>query len=172
MNGELTTDWFDCLDSQHRPILSSQEISKNLAAIVKDADKTPVLSVAQNAVGLLTTENRKIWSSLRTTLIESNKNNARCLGVVDSALFVVCLDDDKINGIGELCANFLCGGYEMMNGVQVGTCTNRWCVLRDDCADSRYDKLQIIVCSNGEAGINFEHTGVDGHTVLRYAAGA
>ncbi|CED83472.1 Carnitine O-acyltransferase CPT2/YAT1 [Phaffia rhodozyma] len=33
-----------------------------------------------------------------------------------------------------------------------------------------YDKLQIIVCANGEAGINFEHTGVDGHTVLRYAA--
>lgn len=31
----------------------------------------------------------------------------------------------------------------------------------------RYDKLQIIVCANGEAGINFEHTGVDGHTVLR-----
>lgn len=26
----------------------------------------------------------------------------------------------------------------------------------------RYDKLQIIVCANGEAGINFEHTGVDG----------
>jgi carnitine O-acetyltransferase len=26
------------------------------------------------------------------------------------------------------------------------------------------------VCSNGDAGVNFEHTGVDGHTVLRYAA--
>lgn len=26
------------------------------------------------------------------------------------------------------------------------------------------------MCSDGEAGINFEHTGVDGHTVLRYAA--
>jgi hypothetical protein len=26
----------------------------------------------------------------------------------------------------------------------------------------RYDKLQIIVCADGEAGINFEHTGVDG----------
>jgi hypothetical protein len=36
---------------------------------------------------------------------------------------------------------------------------------------NRYDKLQIIVCANGEAGINFEHTGVDGHTVLRYCAG-
>jgi carnitine O-acetyltransferase len=100
---------------------------QNLAAIAKDADKTPVLSVAQNAIGLLTTENRKIWSGFRTTLIDSNKNNERCLAVVDSALFVVCLDDDKgIDGVGELCANFLCGGYEMENGVQVGTCTNRW----------------------------------------------
>jgi carnitine O-acetyltransferase len=31
-------------------------------------------------------------------------------------------------------------------------------------------QLQIIVCANGTAGINFEHTGVDGHTVLRFAA--
>lgn len=29
-------------------------------------------------------------------------------------------------------------------------------------------QLQIIVCADGSAGINFEHTGVDGHTVLRY----
>lgn len=26
------------------------------------------------------------------------------------------------------------------------------------------------MCANGAAGINFEHTGVDGHTVLRFAA--
>jgi len=30
--------------------------------------------------------------------------------------------------------------------------------------------LQLIVCADGSAGINFEHTGVDGHTVLRFAA--
>ncbi|KAI9795927.1 MAG: hypothetical protein M1833_006575 [Piccolia ochrophora] len=53
----------------------------------------------------------------------------------------------------------LCGTSEIEKGVQVGTCTNRW-----------YDKLQIIVCKNGSAGINFEHTGVDGHTVLRLAS--
>lgn len=41
---------------------------------------------------------------------------------------------------------------------QVGTCTNRW-----------YDKLQLIVFENGAAGVNFEHTWVDGHTVLRFA---
>ena len=30
-----------------------------------------------------------------------------------------------------------------------------------------YPQLQIIVTADGAAGINFEHTGVDGHTVLR-----
>lgn len=59
----------------------------------------------------------------------------------------------------ELCDNMLCGTSKLKNGVQIGTCTNRW-----------YDKLQIIVCENGAAGINFEHSGVDGHTVLRFAA--
>ena len=29
-------------------------------------------------------------------------------------------------------------------------------------------QLQIIICADGAAGINFEHTVVDGHTVLRY----
>ncbi|ORY23803.1 acyltransferase ChoActase/COT/CPT [Naematelia encephala] len=151
--------WFDCLDSKYRPVLSDREILSNLQAIVADADKTPVLQVAHKAVGILTTESRKIWSRLRSELIKSNKHNANCLSVVESALFVVCLDDAGPEDLAELCGNFLCGGYKLEGGVQVGTCTNRW-----------YDKLQIIVCSNGEAGINFEHTGVDGHTVLRYAA--
>jgi carnitine O-acetyltransferase len=94
----------------------------NLEAIVKDADKTPVLQVAQNAVGILTTENRKIWSHLRTELVKSNKNNAKCLAVVDAALFVVCIDDAGPEDLAELCGNFLCGGYKLENGVQVGTC--------------------------------------------------
>ena len=33
-----------------------------------------------------------------------------------------------------------------------------------------YDKLQIIVSENGAAGVNFEHAGVDGHTVLRFVS--
>lgn len=74
-------------------------------------------------------------------------------------MFIVCLDDASPRDLADLCSNFLCGTYGLEGGVQVGTCTNRW-----------YDKLQIIVCADGAAGINFEHTGVDGHTVLRYAA--
>ena len=38
-------DWFDCLDSKNRPLLSDREILNNLEAIVRDADKTPVLHV-------------------------------------------------------------------------------------------------------------------------------
>jgi carnitine O-acetyltransferase len=30
-----------------------------------------------------------------------------------------------------------------------------------------YDKLQIIVCLDGSAGINFEHSAIDGHTALQ-----
>ena len=86
-----------------------------------------------------------------------NRNNESCLEVIDNALFVVCLDDAHPDSLAELCNNFLCGTYNLKNGVQIGTCTNRW-----------YDKLQIIVTADGAAGINFEHTGVDGHTVLRY----
>lgn len=151
--------WFDVLDNKNRPLLSDREILTNLQGIVSDADKFPVSETSSSAVGILTTENRKIWSKLRNELRESNRHNAKCLSIVESALFVVCLDDSAPADVGELCSNFLCGGYRLEHGVQVGTCTNRW-----------YDKLQIIVCADGEAGVNFEHTGVDGHTVLRYAA--
>ncbi|EPQ51919.1 acyltransferase ChoActase/COT/CPT [Gloeophyllum trabeum ATCC 11539] len=150
--------WFNVLDDENRPLLTEREILRNLQAIVSDADKTPVTEVARTAIGVLSTENRKTWSSLRTTLMKE-RDNAQCLQIIDRALFVVCLDDAAPDTLSELCDNFLCGTYNLANGVQIGTCTNRW-----------YDKLQIIVCADGAAGINFEHTGVDGHTVLRFAA--
>ncbi|KAH9859123.1 acyltransferase ChoActase/COT/CPT [Lenzites betulinus] len=150
--------WFDVLDAENRPVLTEREILRNLQAIVGDADQMPIHEVARNSIGVLSTENRKVWSQLRKALT-SNKNNESCLDVVDNALFVVCLDDTSPENLAELCDNFLCGTYDLKGGIQVGTCTNRW-----------YDKLQIIVCADGAAGINFEHTGVDGHTVLRFAA--
>ncbi|TFK53149.1 acyltransferase ChoActase/COT/CPT [Heliocybe sulcata] len=150
--------WFNVLDDEDRPLLTEREIGRNLHAIVADADKTPVTEVARNAIGVLSTENRKVWSNLRSTLMES-RDNASSLQIIDKALFIVCLDDAAPETLSELCDNFLCGTYNLASGVQIGTCTNRW-----------YDKLQIIVCKDGSAGINFEHTGVDGHTVLRFAA--
>ncbi|KAK5056599.1 hypothetical protein LTR84_012131 [Exophiala bonariae] len=152
--------WFDVLDQHNDVIMTEKDLAINLQVIVDDAEQTPIREAAKGAVGVLTTENRKVWSGLRDLLTrEEGSNNAECLGIVDSALFIVSLDYAEPADVSQLCGNMLCGTNEVVQGVQVGTCTNRW-----------YDKLQIIVCKNGSAGINFEHTGVDGHTVLRFAS--
>ncbi|KAI5918813.1 choline/Carnitine O-acyltransferase [Camillea tinctor] len=152
--------WFDVLDDNSDLLMSERDISVNLQTIIDDAAQTPIQEAAKGALGILSTENRKIWSGLRDVLTkEEGSNNADCLGIVDSALFMLCLDYTEPDSAAALCQNMLCGTNEVVKGVQIGTCINRW-----------YDKLQIIVCKNGSAGINFEHTGVDGHTVLRFAS--
>lgn len=152
--------WFDALDDNNDLIMTEKDLAVNLQVIVDDAEQIPIQEAAKGAIGVLSTENRKTWSHLRDILTkDEGSNNSECLNIVDSALFVVCLDYTEPADVSELCGNMLCGTNEVVRGVQVGTCTNRW-----------YDKLQIIVCKNGSAGINFEHTGVDGHTVLRFAS--
>ncbi|SPO05728.1 probable carnitine acetyl transferase FacC [Cephalotrichum gorgonifer] len=152
--------WFDVLDDNSDLIMTERDIAINLQTIIDDATQTPIQEAAKSALGVLSTENRKVWSGLRDLLTrEEGSNNAECLAIVDTALFVMCLDYTEPATAPALCGNMLCGTSEVEKGVQIGTCTNRW-----------YDKLQIIVCKNGSAGINFEHTGVDGHTVLRFAS--
>ena len=152
--------WFDVLDDNSDLIMTEKDMAINLQVVVDDADNTPIQEAAKGALGVLSTENRKIWSGLRDVLTrDEDSNNADCLNIVDSALFVLCLDHTEPRTSAGLCGNMLCGTNDVVKGVQIGTCTNRW-----------YDKLQVIVCKNGSAGINFEHTGVDGHTVLRFAS--
>ena len=152
--------WFDVLDDNSDLIMTEKDVALNLQVIVQDAEETPIQEAAKSALGVLSTENRKIWAGLRDVLTrDEDSNNSECLGIVDSALFILCLDYTEPQNQAELCGNMLCGTNEVVKGVQIGTCTNRW-----------YDKLQIIVCKSGSAGINFEHTGVDGHTVLRFAS--
>jgi carnitine O-acetyltransferase len=152
--------WFDVLDDNSDHIMTEKDIALNLQVIIEDAQEVPIQEAAKGALGVLSTENRKVWSGLRDVLHrEEYSNNSDSLNIVDSALFILCLDYTEPQTGAELCMNMLCGSSKVERGVQVGTCTNRW-----------YDKLQIIVCKNGSAGINFEHTGVDGHTVLRFAS--
>lgn len=128
--------------------MSEREILRNLQAIVADADKVPVTEVAKNALGVLTTENRKIWSNLRYTLSQ-DRSNAACLDVVDRALFAVCLDDATPEGLAELCGNYLCGTYKLVGGVQVGTCTNRWYdKVRTEDKESAYQQLTSLAATD------------------------
>lgn len=150
--------WLDVLDEEHRPLLTERAMVSTLKAIVRDADTIPTKKVSREAVGVLSTEQRRTWFRLRSELQE-NSQNAGFLRIIDSALFVLCLDDSEPQTPSELTDNMLCGTYQLEDDIQVGSCINRW-----------YDKLQIIVCANGAAGVNFEHSSVDGHTVLRFVA--
>lgn len=152
--------WFDVLDSNNNLIMSEQDLIVNFTSIIHDSLNTPINEIAKSSFGVLTTENRRVWSKIRNSdTIVKNENNHEILSIIDSSLFILCLDDLVLNDLNDLSKNMLCGLSILDKGVQVGTCTNRW-----------YDKLQIIVTQNGKAGINFEHTGVDGHTVLRFVS--
>ena len=152
--------WFDVLDHDNNLIMSEQDMIINFSSIIRDSRKTPINEIAKSSFGVLTTENRRVWAKIRNSpTIANNTTNKEILFIIDSALFVICLDDIVLTDLSELSKNMLCGLTILDRGVQVGTCTNRW-----------YDKLQIIVTQNGKAGINFEHTGVDGHTVLRFVS--
>ncbi|KAL3239942.1 choline/carnitine O-acyltransferase [Nakaseomyces bracarensis] len=168
--------WFDVLDNYNRPIFNSaDEIEWNLYSIIMDREKLDKTEANKNflEMGILTTESRRTWANIRQHIYEQPiTQNWQNLKVIDSALFVLCLDDyvSDHKDPSYLLKLFLTGTstmgdiYEMdewlhvPRSLQRGTCINRW-----------FDKLQIIVTKCGKAGINFEHTGVDGHTVLRLA---
>lgn len=113
------------LDSKNRPALTERALLANLTAILNDAARTPPNQVAQQALGVLSTERRSTWAAIRQDLM-NHEGNSLCLDMIDKALFVVCLDDTSPATASEMCNNMLCGTYKLEKGVQVGTCTNRW----------------------------------------------
>lgn len=89
----------------------------------------------------------------------SHESNVNALHIIDSALFVLVLDDFVPANINEAAANVLHGTNRLDGDTQIGTCMNRW-----------YDKLQLVVCRDGTSGLVFEHSIIDGHTALRFAS--
>lgn len=163
--------WFDVLDIHNNPLFKTpDELEWNLYSIIMDGNASQ--NESKLPFGVFTTESRRIWSNVRDYIYQlKDRTNWKNLKLIDSALFVICLDDvafdDSPEGQTDLTTSMLCGTSKVnldfkstaapLN-IQSGTCLNRW-----------YDKLQLIVTMNGKAGMNFEHTGVDGHTVLRLA---
>lgn len=125
-----------------------------------------------SALGVLTSLERNEWAKAREEMIKNSPKNAESFQLIDSALFVLVLDDYVPKNKHDAAANMLHGSYQLAEWkekagtcgmahleYQAGTCTNRW-----------YDKLQIIVTADGGAGINFEHSAIDGHTALRFVS--
>uniref|UniRef100_A0AAV1TL97 Choline/carnitine acyltransferase domain-containing protein n=1 Tax=Peronospora matthiolae TaxID=2874970 RepID=A0AAV1TL97_9STRA len=125
--------------------VSDEEILGNIEAILAEpmatkSDETP-------GVGLLTTLNRDVWADARLKLETTDGANKKSLEVIDSALFMVCLEYKAPKTAEEVSRTFL-----------LGDGSNRW-----------FDKsFQLIVAANGTASVNFEHAWGDGIAVLRY----
>ena len=148
-NGDVALDEGDLLD-----ILSS---------IRDHAKETDPAEASRSAVGLLTSLGRNEWAVARDEICKNPKNKD-ALHMVDSALFVLVLDDYMPRNKHDKAANMLHGSYKLQRAedgtdYQAGSCCNRW-----------YDKIQIIVCGDATAGINFEHSAIDGHTALRFVS--
>ncbi|WP_091370873.1 choline/carnitine O-acyltransferase [Actinokineospora alba] len=99
---------------------------------------------SDTCVGHLTTMARADWAATRQALAQ---DNAAALDVVETALFCVCLEDFAPKDTQEACDHLLHGDS-----------ANRW-----------FDKaVSLIVFADGRAGINIEHCGLDGTTILAF----
>ncbi|KAK3703873.1 Carnitine O-acetyltransferase mitochondrial [Vermiconidia calcicola] len=114
--------------------LNTTELEAQFNRVYQMAEKQP-------GVGIMTTENRDNWTDMRKRLIKSNPANKAVLEMIESASFMVCLDDATPVTL-----------HERSYQYWVGDGMNRW-----------FDKpLQFIVNDNGTSGFNGEHSMMDG----------
>ncbi|MCI2422434.1 choline/carnitine O-acyltransferase [Saccharopolyspora sp. K220] len=119
----------------------------DLAAGLRTIMKSGAVRASETSVGHLTTKARAEWAASRQALLACDPGNADALDTVESALFCVCLEDFTPEDTQQACDQLLHGDSG-----------NRW-----------FDKaVSLIVFEDGTAGINVEHCGLDGTTILAF----
>ncbi|KAH8804728.1 acyltransferase ChoActase/COT/CPT [Xylogone sp. PMI_703] len=114
--------------------LNTSELEQQFKKIYEKAERV-------QPVGALTSENRDVWTDAREVLLKAHPSNAQALQEIESASFVVCLDDAAPVTLEERARAYWHGDGQ-----------NRW-----------YDKpLQFIVNENGTSGFMGEHSMMDG----------
>ncbi|KAH6899077.1 acyltransferase ChoActase/COT/CPT [Thelonectria olida] len=114
--------------------LNTTELERQFNTVYKLAERV-------SPVGALTSENRDVWANARELLLQASPNNKHALEAIESASFVVCLDDAAPVTLEERARQYWHGDG-----------ANRW-----------YDKpLQFIVNDNGTSGFMGEHSMMDG----------
>nr|WP_218935680.1 choline/carnitine O-acyltransferase [Actinomadura citrea] len=116
-----------------------EELRAGLAAVMK-AEAAP-----EPSAGHLTTKARAEWAASREALLALG--NTKALDDIETALFCVCLEDLVPENTLDACDHLLHGDS-----------ANRW-----------FDKaVSFVVFGDGTAGINVEHCGLDGTTILSF----
>jgi carnitine O-acetyltransferase len=114
--------------------LNTTELEAQFRRVYELAQRVP-------SVGILTTENRDIWTDAREILLSADPKNKKALEAIESASFVVCLDDASPVTLEERAHQYWHG----------------------DGANRYFDKpLQFIVNDNGTSGFMGEHSMMDG----------
>ncbi len=114
--------------------LNTSELEAQFRAVYERASRVP-------SVGVLTTENRDVWTDARALLLAAHPANKAALEAIESAAFLVCLDDAAPVTLEERAHQYWHG-----DGM------NRW-----------FDKpLQFIINDNGTSGFMGEHSMMDG----------
>lgn len=122
---------------------SPEDLADGLRAVLK-AGARPART--DSAVGHLTTKARAEWAASRQRLLVEPANVA-ALDTIETALFAICLEDFAPRDELHACDQLLHGDS-----------ANRW-----------FDKsVSFIVFGDGQAGINVEHCGLDGTTILSF----
>jgi carnitine O-acetyltransferase len=108
----------------------------------------PASATAPRApIGHLTTKARAAWAESRQALIDLHPRNAHSLDTIETALFCLCLEETRPADAREACRHLLHGDSG-----------NRW-----------FDKaLSLIVFGDGTAGLNAEHSNLDGTTTVSF----
>ncbi|CAJ2512345.1 Uu.00g053600.m01.CDS01 [Anthostomella pinea] len=114
--------------------LNTTELEAQFARVYELAQRVP-------SVGVLTSENRDVWTDARKVLLDASPKNKAALEAIEASSFVVCLDDASPVTLEERAHQYWHGDGQ-----------NRW-----------FDKpLQFIVNDNGTSGFMGEHSIMDG----------
>ncbi|MGF7239168.1 MAG: choline/carnitine O-acyltransferase [Frankia sp.] len=133
----------DVLGPYGRPH-SLDDLASGLRAIIKTGAER---AAPDTAVGQLTTKARADWAASRSALLAADPANQAALDDIETALFCLCLEDFAP-------ADNLVASDHLL----YGDSANRW-----------FDKaVSLIVFADGAAGINVEHCGLDGTTILSF----
>ncbi|WP_424186543.1 choline/carnitine O-acyltransferase [Actinokineospora sp. G85] len=123
---------------------SLPDLEAGLRAVVK-AGGNPAAPDA--TVGSLTTQARAEWATTRARLIGLAPGNAEAVETVETALFCVNLESFAPRDTQAACDHLLHG----------------------DSGNRYFDKsVSFVVFADGRAGINVEHCGLDGTTILSF----
>lgn len=133
----------DIVGADHAP-RSEAEIAADLRAVVVAAD----LAGAAPPVPALTGGERERWAALRSRLQAHSAINCETLSAIESAIWVVALDEAQPAGLDAQCATLL-------HGIDAGQVRARW-----------WDKQQTVFLPDGGAAALLEHSPVDGHVSL------